>query len=139
MTSKLAFFHNLSLDNLNYPQDQVGIAAIFLKIYANSKLCSIIAASELSKKLNGTDVTAYAVHPGVVYTQIYSRSGKGHSLATITFRLFNKIITESLSRVSWLLLKKTKELISIYITVSRRRYTNSSACRFVQRNCKGLR
>ncbi|KAF2894547.1 hypothetical protein ILUMI_11626 [Ignelater luminosus] len=98
LSSKLAFFHNLSLDNLNYPQDQVGVVSAYLKIYANSKLCSIIAARELSKKLTGTEVTVYAVHPGVVYTQIYLRNGKVPSLTNTIYKLFNTIMTKPLSR-----------------------------------------
>uniref|UniRef100_A0A670YXK7 Dehydrogenase/reductase 13 n=1 Tax=Pseudonaja textilis TaxID=8673 RepID=A0A670YXK7_PSETE len=38
--------------------------------YCNSKLANILHARELAKRLEGTNVTCYAVHPGVVNTKI---------------------------------------------------------------------
>uniref|UniRef100_A0A8C6VI39 Dehydrogenase/reductase SDR family member 13-like n=1 Tax=Naja naja TaxID=35670 RepID=A0A8C6VI39_NAJNA len=38
--------------------------------YCNSKLANILHARELAKQLEGTNVTCYAVHPGVVNTEI---------------------------------------------------------------------
>lgn len=41
-----------------------------VKAYAQSKLANILFAKELAKRLEGTGVTTYAVHPGVVRTEM---------------------------------------------------------------------
>ncbi|XP_070599004.1 dehydrogenase/reductase SDR family member 13-like [Erythrolamprus reginae] len=38
--------------------------------YSNSKLANILHVRELAKQLEGTNITCYAVHPGVVKTEI---------------------------------------------------------------------
>lgn len=40
------------------------------KAYFNSKLANILFTRELSKRLHGTGVTVYALHPGVVNTEL---------------------------------------------------------------------
>jgi retinol dehydrogenase 12 len=39
--------------------------------YAVSKLCNVLFTKELARRLAGTGVTAYAVHPGVVATEVW--------------------------------------------------------------------
>ncbi|KAJ1186212.1 hypothetical protein NDU88_002995 [Pleurodeles waltl] len=39
-----------------------------MQAYSNSKLANILFTRELATRLQGTDVTCYAVHPGAVYT-----------------------------------------------------------------------
>lgn len=41
--------------------------------YAVSKLCNVLFAQELARRLAGTAVTAYALHPGVVASDIWRR------------------------------------------------------------------
>src|SRR5215475_11633877 len=41
--------------------------------YAVSKLCNVLYAAELGRRLSGTGVTAYSLHPGVVASQIWRR------------------------------------------------------------------
>jgi len=41
--------------------------------YAVSKLCNVLHAAELGRRLAGTRVTAYSLHPGVVASQIWRR------------------------------------------------------------------
>lgn len=41
--------------------------------YAVSKLCNVLYAAELGRRLSGTEVTAYSLHPGVVASQIWRR------------------------------------------------------------------
>ncbi|XP_049918537.1 dehydrogenase/reductase SDR family member 13-like [Epinephelus moara] len=38
--------------------------------YSHSKLCNILFTHELAKRLQGTDVTCYSVHPGAIRTEI---------------------------------------------------------------------
>ncbi len=42
-----------------------------LQDYANSKLMNVLHAKELARRLSGTGVTTYAVHPGGVATNIW--------------------------------------------------------------------
>jgi NAD(P)-dependent dehydrogenase (short-subunit alcohol dehydrogenase family) len=42
-----------------------------LKEYQVSKLCNVLFTQELARRLEGSDVTAYAVHPGVVASNIW--------------------------------------------------------------------
>jgi retinol dehydrogenase 12 len=44
-----------------------------MKEYAASKLANILFTRELAKRLEGTGVTAYAVHPGVVASDIWRK------------------------------------------------------------------
>ena len=41
--------------------------------YAVSKLCNVLFTQELARRLDGTGVTSYALHPGVVASDIWRR------------------------------------------------------------------
>jgi len=45
------------------------------KAYAQSKLANILFTKELAKRLGGSGVTAYALHPGVVATELWRHMG----------------------------------------------------------------
>lgn len=54
-------------DQLNQPtQTRTG-----LREYAQSKLSNVLFTKELARRLDGTGVTTYAVHPGVVATDVW--------------------------------------------------------------------
>ncbi|XP_046891679.1 dehydrogenase/reductase SDR family member 13-like [Hypomesus transpacificus] len=40
------------------------------KIYSNSKLCNVLFTHELAKRLKGTKVTCYSLHPGSINTDL---------------------------------------------------------------------
>ncbi|XP_029316890.1 dehydrogenase/reductase SDR family member 13-like [Cottoperca gobio] len=42
----------------------------FFQAYCNSKLCNVLFTHELAKRLKGSNVTCYSVHPGVVKTEL---------------------------------------------------------------------
>ncbi|XP_020510298.1 dehydrogenase/reductase SDR family member 13 [Labrus bergylta] len=42
----------------------------FFMAYCSSKLCNVLFTHELAKRLKGTNVTCYSVHPGVVRTEL---------------------------------------------------------------------
>ncbi|XP_068607620.1 dehydrogenase/reductase SDR family member 13-like [Brachionichthys hirsutus] len=42
----------------------------FFQAYCNSKLCNVLFTHELAKRLKGTNVTCYSVHPGIVRTEL---------------------------------------------------------------------
>jgi retinol dehydrogenase 12 len=44
-----------------------------MREYAVSKLCNVLFAQELARRTAGTGVTAYALHPGVVASDIWRR------------------------------------------------------------------
>ena len=44
-----------------------------MREYAVSKLCNVLFAQELARRLDGTGVTSYALHPGVVASDIWRR------------------------------------------------------------------
>ncbi|EFA10520.1 dehydrogenase/reductase SDR family member 13 [Tribolium castaneum] len=52
--------------------------------YANSKLCNVLFTMELAEKLQGTRVTTFSLHPGVVDTEIFRRI-KGQHKAVFEF------------------------------------------------------
>ena len=45
-----------------------------IRAYTNSKLCNVLFTRELARRLDGTGVTANALHPGVVRTNLGSNS-----------------------------------------------------------------
>jgi NAD(P)-dependent dehydrogenase (short-subunit alcohol dehydrogenase family) len=44
-----------------------------LREYAVSKLCNVLFSQELARRAAGTEVTTYALHPGVVASDIWRR------------------------------------------------------------------
>src|SRR5215469_16118542 len=44
-----------------------------MREYAVSKLCNVLFSQELARRLNSTGVTSYALHPGVVASDIWRR------------------------------------------------------------------
>lgn len=50
-----------------YPEDMI-LADI--ELYVRSKLCNILFTIELAKRLKGTSITAYSLHPGLVATEL---------------------------------------------------------------------
>ncbi|XP_072047153.1 retinol dehydrogenase 12-like [Amphiura filiformis] len=62
-------FKPKSPDGLRYPG---------LNDYAYSKAANVMFTRELARRLKGTEVTAYSVHPGFVYTNITVKSAQGN-------------------------------------------------------------
>ncbi len=60
----------LDLSTLNAPSEWS-----MLRAYGRSKLCNILFTRELARRLEGSGVTAVALHPGVVATGIADRGG----------------------------------------------------------------
>lgn len=58
----------LTWEKLTQPPGRVG-----LKEYEVSKLCNVLFTKELARRLDGTGITTYAVHPGQVETNIWKR------------------------------------------------------------------
>ncbi|KAL7848816.1 hypothetical protein SRHO_G00204410 [Serrasalmus rhombeus] len=45
-----------------------------LRIYSHSKLCNVLFTHELAKRLQGTNVTCYSLHPGVINSELARHS-----------------------------------------------------------------
>ncbi|XP_060528550.1 retinol dehydrogenase 12-like [Cylas formicarius] len=91
VSSAAAFISNLSLDNLNYPQ---GLSPTLLRttlIYANSKLCNVIAANGFAERLKDSGVTCNSLHPGLVNSSIYLKSAKFVGLKSLAL-LFRAVV-----------------------------------------------
>jgi len=62
--------------------------------YGNSKLGNILHALELSKRLKGTNITTFSLHPGAIPTEL----GRSNILAKIFYglggRLFMKTVNQ---------------------------------------------
>lgn len=46
-----------------------------IQIYSNSKLCNVLFTKELARRLSGSGVSVFSVHPGVIMTDIYNHMG----------------------------------------------------------------
>lgn len=71
--------------------------------YGNSKLCNILFTKELTRRLQGTGVTATCMHPGGVATNIWTASG--HPVAKIIGLLKNILLDtpqEGADTIVWL-------------------------------------
>ena len=73
----------LDFDDLSFERKPYnGFAA-----YSASKLANVLFAFELARRLEGTGVTANALHPGVVATQIFRNLGLLATLLLFVSRL----------------------------------------------------
>lgn len=59
----------IDFDRLRRPARSIAA----MREYAVSKLCNVLFTQELARRLTGTGVTAYALHPGVVASDIWRR------------------------------------------------------------------
>ncbi|KAJ8965438.1 hypothetical protein NQ314_004126, partial [Rhamnusium bicolor] len=69
-SSIAAFITKLKLEDLNPSRTCSNLP----RIYANSKLCEVIAANGFTEKLRGYGVTSNSLHPGAVRSKIYLRA-----------------------------------------------------------------
>lgn len=67
--------HRLGASVFNLSDLQLEQGFTPMKAYGISKLCNILFTRELARRLQGTDVTANALHPGVVSTQLADEAG----------------------------------------------------------------
>ena len=65
----------LNFDDLNYEKEGYG----GWKSYSRSKYCNILFTNELAKRLKGTGITANAVHPGGVRTEIAEKDANWYT------------------------------------------------------------
>uniref|UniRef100_A0A4W4F4U8 Dehydrogenase/reductase (SDR family) member 13a, tandem duplicate 1 n=1 Tax=Electrophorus electricus TaxID=8005 RepID=A0A4W4F4U8_ELEEL len=63
---------NIDFECINAHKDlgRGNSALSLLRLYTHSKLCNILFTHELAKRLEGTNVTCYSLHPGAIRTEI---------------------------------------------------------------------
>ncbi|KAI2656261.1 Dehydrogenase/reductase SDR family member 13 [Labeo rohita] len=78
VSSYLHNFGNLDFDILRtHKEFGVGESpASLFWIYSHSKLCNVLFTHELAKKLQGTNVTCYSLHPGAINSDLYRNMNK---------------------------------------------------------------
>uniref|UniRef100_T1J5Y8 Dehydrogenase n=1 Tax=Strigamia maritima TaxID=126957 RepID=T1J5Y8_STRMM len=66
-----------------------------LKAYSQSKLCNILFSNELARRLQGSGVNVYSLHPGVINSELHRNfSGIVGVLGGIVFPLFTKTVKQ---------------------------------------------
>jgi len=98
LSSSAHFSGKLSADKIKeYFYPVAGIKPY--NLYGNSKLCNALHARELARRFQGSRVTAYSVHPGMVKSEFLRDVIKNRVLATVlgwTFKNSNQGATTSL-------------------------------------------
>lgn len=66
-----------------------------LMLYSHSKLCNVLFTHELAKRLKGTNVTCYSLHPGAIKTELSRHSNIWWSLfmAPIFLLFFKDVVS----------------------------------------------
>ncbi|XP_073685788.1 retinol dehydrogenase 12-like isoform X1 [Garra rufa] len=93
VSSNAHWWGKIDFDCINTHKDLgLGNSAVALmRLYGHSKLCNVLFTHELAKRLKGTNVTCYSLHPGVVmggktedgFGSIFGVNHLGHFLLTI--------------------------------------------------------
>ncbi|RZF36696.1 hypothetical protein LSTR_LSTR010557 [Laodelphax striatellus] len=80
----------LDLDDLNFDKHHP-----YFRVYATSKLCNIMTANYLAKKLEGTGVTVNSLHPGMVKTEIFGNFYNFTGFMTPIFKFFIDFLSKT--------------------------------------------
>jgi len=87
-------FNDINWQDINWDKSYNAI-----KAYGQSKLANILFTTELAKRLQGTSVTTYSLHPGTVKTELLRNAGEG---LTFLVPIFLKIV-----HPIWCIISKT--------------------------------
>lgn len=66
---------HLRTPGLNFDDLQNRRGYFGMNVYGQSKLCNVLFTNELARRLAGTNVTANALHPGLVATDFFTNNG----------------------------------------------------------------
>ncbi|KAL1495083.1 hypothetical protein ABEB36_010557 [Hypothenemus hampei] len=92
VSSASAFITNLTVDNVNYPKNHPMSLYRTTLIYGNSKLCNVIAANGFAERLKDSGVTSNSLHPGLVNTDIFLKTGSFLGLKSFAQLFKNTIL-----------------------------------------------
>ncbi|XP_050977770.1 dehydrogenase/reductase SDR family member 13 isoform X3 [Labeo rohita] len=72
VSSDAHWWGKIDFDCINTHKDLgLGNSAVaIMTLYGHSKLCNVLFTHELAKRLKGTNVTCYSLHPGAIKTEI---------------------------------------------------------------------
>ncbi|KAK2193241.1 hypothetical protein NP493_16g04020 [Ridgeia piscesae] len=70
VSSMVHSYGHMHLDDLNLEKDYTA-----KKAYSQSKLANVLFTRELDRRLKGTGVSVFALHPGVVRTELWRHTG----------------------------------------------------------------
>ena len=70
--------------------------------YGRSKLANLLFTYELSRRLEGTGVTANGLHPGLVATNLIANNGLAGRMMNVYFRLFGRSSDKGAQTVTYL-------------------------------------
>jgi NAD(P)-dependent dehydrogenase (short-subunit alcohol dehydrogenase family) len=70
--------------------------------YGETKLANILFTAELAKRLQGSEVSAYCFHPGLVATGFNRNNGPLSSLAMIAIKPFSRSAEQGARTLVWL-------------------------------------
>ncbi len=73
-----------------------------MRAYGRSKLANVLFTAELARRLEGTGVTANAVHPGLVATNFLSNNGPAGRLMNLGLRVVGKRVAAGAETVIYL-------------------------------------
>ncbi|KAF0028209.1 hypothetical protein F2P81_019296 [Scophthalmus maximus] len=79
----------LRLDDINSEQSYDT-----MKAYGQSKLANVLFARSLAKRLQGTGVSVFSLHPGVVQSDLWRHQHQCIQVAVKIFRIFTKTTVE---------------------------------------------
>ncbi|CAF97953.1 unnamed protein product, partial [Tetraodon nigroviridis] len=65
-----------------------------MKAYGQSKLANVLFARSLAKRLQGTGVSVFSLHPGVVQSDLWRHQHQCIQMAVKIFRIFTKTTVE---------------------------------------------
>lgn len=97
VSSNAAMGAKLQLDDPNSERRYIGWAA-----YAWSKLCNQLFTLELGRRLDGSGVSAYAMHPGFVATSFGHTGGVMGAAVRVAQRLFGRTPERGADTLVWL-------------------------------------
>ncbi len=98
VSSNAALGARLQLDDPNSERRFLGWWA-----YAWSKLCNQLFTAELARRLRGSGVSAYAMHPGFVATSFGHVEGLTGAIMRVAHRLFGRTPERGAETLVWLL------------------------------------
>lgn len=83
----LHLFGNVDFPLLDSKKDLVSAQSTWsnFQAYCSSKLCNVLFTRELANRLEGTGVTCYSLHPGVIYTELCRSLSLWLQLITMPF------------------------------------------------------
>lgn len=100
-------FANLNLDDLFFEKTSYGTG---WTAYGNSKFANVLFARELNKRLQGTNVTAYSLHPGAIVTELQRHSTFSNVFMTL-FPVINKTIPQGAATTVYIACAPDSEIL----------------------------